>query len=1198
MKQEDADKKKLTELPDYAALKKLAAALWQENNAYHGAAVMVGAGFSRCGATTGDAQGKLPLWNDLSRILAEELRPDGTSHNVNISDPLRLAEEYCAFFGRQALYDLVKKEVNDAAWTPGQLHQSLLELPWSEVLTTNWDTLLERASRDVHRPLYSVVSKQQDLSSVRSPRIVKLHGTINVSDDLVFTSEDYRKYPQRYAAFVNFARQVFIENELCLLGFSGDDPNFMQWAGWVRDHLATHSRRIYLVGALNLSASKRKYLESINVAPIDIGSLVEDYDNHDEKHAQATKIILRALLDLKPKPAREWSPTRLTRPTLTWEENEKAHKEPEHAAALLEKQLPPLRRDRESYPNWLVCPGHTRWELQNQIGDPFPTARNLAAMSKDGRAHLLYEIAWRHRVTLQATPAWLVEELLLICDPSHPCVLTKKQQLEIAVLLLKNTRWFDDSESQSIEQKTIAILEQNQKYWPDSANELLFHKGLLARDRFQYEYLEQLADKLDETDPVWKLRKASLLSDIGRFEQSENLIAGAYKQLLGQHRNDQNSIYVLSRLAFAHWLLRGVEILKFDHSLDHYPSSYQDVKCSPWTHVEDLREKLDGALEKQRTKQKIEPLFDPGHYKDNSKNLSFNNTLHPLLLLDGLSNDGGMPLRWKSVSFLVEPATKVAELDDVDAVHRYSIAIRAASSDTSEVLKSSFSRTALACLQPSEVDELVKQCGEAIDYWLAKVPSESSGVRGYAVERLRVFCEVVARLSIRLAPDEAKRLFRFAVSLGKNQHFRHVWLFDPLRSLLSHSLQSVPGSEQFELLLDALSFPLKGEIGLNDHREWPNPVIENPGVRTENTAIDRRIDEIVDSIAPFSAESVQPLLRLLPLLKSGFLTEDERLKISSKIWGDSVGSKLPEMGLLKYVLLLLPAPDASHVKNLVRRYLFEAEGNQLFETSRLIDMANAAKARHVEELPSHKQAEDYFARLVAWRQKKEGALAGSIFAQEESATGELIGRALSLSVVPAMSTDLLTGESFGSLYAFYSEVGSREVIMAFAYFAASNASFAPRVEKMIRQQLHDKSGNSAACAAHAVLCWRELSDDPSVKRLVSSLITQVGVNQSAGLAALIWTANQMYRRGYLSKDEVAILLETVPVVFDASDYSRVVPASREAVGISLVRAACVRLAADAVAKGQDADGELARVLEQAKVDALPEVRFATHAVDD
>ncbi len=354
----------------------------------------------------------------------------------------------------------------------------------------------------MHYPVYSIVTKQEDLSSTHSPRIVKLHGTVNVTESLTFTQEDYRKYPHRHSAFVNFTRQVFIENELCLLGFSGDDPNFLQWAGWVRDQLATHARRIYLVGALDLTTSKRKYLESINIAPIDLGALVADYDDHDARHVEATRIFLQTLINLKPKQAWEWSPTLLHRSSLATEEFEKTTKNPDHAAALLERQLPALEADRQSYPGWLVCPTGLRWNLQTQINDPYPTARNISAMPPDSRAKLLYEIAWRHGVTYEATPAWLAQELLSICDPDKPCVLAKKQQLEVALLLLKNSRWFNNPESRSIEQATTVILEKNTKHWPEGAAELAFHQALIARDKFDYWEIKKIVGKILGRDTV------------------------------------------------------------------------------------------------------------------------------------------------------------------------------------------------------------------------------------------------------------------------------------------------------------------------------------------------------------------------------------------------------------------------------------------------------------------------------------------------------------------------------------------------------------------------------------------------------------------------------------------------------------------------------------------------------------------------
>lgn len=771
--------KDITQLDDYTKLKKLASALWQQNNSYHGAAIMIGAGFSRSAATTGDINKKLPLWFNFSELLTKEL-------SSSSSDPLRLAEEYNAYFGKQALHDLIKREINDSAWMPGELHKSLLELPWSEVLTTNWDTLLERASEDIHQPVYSIVSKQEDLSSARSPRIVKLHGTIDVTKDLIFTQEDYRKYPQQYAAFVNFSRQVFIENELCLLGFSGDDPNFLQWAGWVRDHLSTHSRRIYLVGALGLSSSKRKYLESINIAPIDLYNLVDDYDDSEIRHFEATKIFIQALQDLKPKKLWEWEPTHLHRSTITEDEINRRYQDNNYAAKLLEGQLASLEKDRLSYPNWLVCPNNKRFQLQTQINDPYPNPKNLSAMDEAFKAKLLYEIAWHHKITYEVLPIWLLNELLTVCDIDKPCILTKKQQLEIALILLKNTRWMDELESEPIIQTTKIILEKGKKYWSEISNELAYYDSILARDTFDYLLLETCIEKITVNEPIWKLRKASLLAELGKFDEGKKLIEKAYSELLKQYRNNHGSIYLLSHLAWANWLVRGINLGELKEKTRIFSFDFKEMKCDPWDYIEYSQRKISELLEKQR-EQEIEPLFEPGRYKDKSNTIIFSNELHPLLLLEGISNTVGMPLRWKHTSFLVEQATKIAELEDIDNIHRFSLAIRAANSDTSNILKKIFSRIGIACLDPKDVDFLISKTMSSIEYWCSKRDTQSEDVSRYAIDRLRVFIEVLARVSVRAASDQAKQIFRLAVCLGKNTKLQHLWLFDSIKDLIKFS---------------------------------------------------------------------------------------------------------------------------------------------------------------------------------------------------------------------------------------------------------------------------------------------------------------------------------------------------------------------------------------------------------------------------
>jgi hypothetical protein len=1184
-------RREITKLPDYSAVKKLAAALWQQDKdtSYHGAAIMIGAGFSRCAATTGDANKRLPLWVDLSSALAQDLSAS------NSTDPLRLAEEYFAYFGKQALHDLIKKEINDAAWSPGEIYKTLLELPWSEVMTTNWDTLLERAAMEVHQRVYSLVSRQEDLASAPAPRIVKLHGTINVTADLVFTQEDYRRYPQKHAAFVNFARQVFIENELVLLGFSGDDPNFLQWTGWVRDNLTTHARRIYLVGALHLTAAKRKYLESINIAPIDLWNLVTDYDDGDTGHAKATEIFLQALSSLKPKPSWKWSTTQLRRTTVTTEELDKTIRDPCFAASLLERQIPILASDRESYPGWLVCPSGVRWQLQTQLGNPFPNHQNISQLVPDSRAKLLYEIVWRHSVTYQVSPPWLIQEFLKICDPANPCILSKKKQMEIALHALKNTRWFDncDTEVRSVEKSATAILENNAHYWPESADELRFHQAIIARDKFDYPAIEKIVEGILGKDPICRLRKAALLVELGKFDEGETLIAEAYRELLSQYRNDRNSIYVFSRLAWAHWLLRGVQILKSDKPFEAFPSSYEDRKCDPWNHIENIKEIISKALEKQQKQQGIEPSFEPGRYNDNSNSVTFSNEVHPILLFEGVSSGTGMPLRWDGISFLVEPASRLVGLDDVDGMYRFSLAIRTANSDTADVLKKVFSRIQVACIPQNEATHLLNRCIQAIEYWTKHRSTGTRAQRGHALDRLRVFIEVLARVLVRATPEEAKRVFRLAMELGKNKALHHIWLFDALQHLIQYALESIPESQHHELLLDALLFPLQAEIGLTDHGKWPNPVIKHPGKRNPNTTLERRIDEIIDRIAHCSPASSPALLRLFALIKCDFLTANEKQKIAEKIWGATSNYQVvPETGLLNYVLLQLPSPDQSATRALVRNSLFEKKDSTLFEPSLMMDIANAAQAEKIKEFPDERQAIDYFNRLTVWRAKINDKDPFGFSDQEERQKGKFIGEALAQSIVPSLTAQVLTEENFDKLHSFYAEVDSPASMIALVYFAHTNEALNTKVERIIRRGLQDQSSNKVAHSAFALLKWRELANTTAVTKLISRLIYLIESGRTVGLPALLWTVHQMYNKGWLSEEDLVVLTDSIPALFDGAHYKRVDYASRDAVSVSFTRAACVKLARDILNKTQDKDSKLLRVLEEARNDALPEVRFA------
>ncbi|MDF3829786.1 MULTISPECIES: SIR2 family protein [unclassified Pseudocitrobacter] len=1144
--------KKISSIPDYPALEKLASSLWQQDNTYHGAAVMVGAGFSRSAATTGDARKKLPLWNDFSQVLAAELESKS-------SDPLHLAEEYCAYFGKLPLHDLIKRMVNDVAWCPGELHQSLLKLPWSEVLTTNWDTLLERASTELHSRVYSIVNKQSDLSGCRSPRIVKLHGTVDVTDELTFTQEDYRRYPQSSAAFVNFTRQVFIENELCLLGFSGEDPNFLQWAGWVRDNLTTHSRRIYLVGSLSLNGPKRKYLESINVTPIDLHELVAEFDDQDAKHLEATKIFLRYLEESKPVPVWEWGPTQLSPKTFNKEENPNSH-DPTYGAKLLESQLTILKQDRESYPGWLVCPVYLRGEVRSQICYPVPEPRHLLLMSAENREALLYEMVWRFDKSFESLPSWMTEELLKLCDPSKPCSLSKKKQLEMALFLLKSTRRMAPDEGENVIQITSSILEKGTKFWPESHNQLIYHQALVARDAFDYSALEELAEQIEGSSTVWKMRKAALYAELGKFKQGETFIAEACRELLVQYRHNRNSLYIQSRLAWAQWLHRGAAPWSVKNDLDKVTIDYQLSGCSPWDQIENIRNRINKEREEQLRQKAIEPSFEAGYYKDNSNRVTFSNELHPLQLFEGLSTTVGIPLRWLHMSFLTEPAVKLTDLEDLAHLDYLTLAIRAASSDDCGVMNSVFSRLKIACLPQTEVETLFSRCPPAIEYWSVKLMSDSGSDRLTVLTWLRVFIEVLARVSVRATPDQAIQHFRLACSLCDKTDFRHPRLRDALRHLAEFSLESIPEDQHFNVLPDALNVPLASEFDDSNPLEWINPIIQCPGMRVKNPTIDRRIDAIIDQITPNSAKSAPALERLLPLMSRGFLTPDERLKIQNRVWNEELDlTALPVTGLYPSVLLEIPSPDPNIGNRLIRKYLFDVQGDGLFDQVRLACMVNAALNDSAKVFPEPDRASELFERMVMWqRQKQEYDILGFLQQRDDQCV-RLIGKALARSVVPAIPQSDLTEANFQKLYHFGKEYDLPVVLIALPRFVYEGSVPSSTLEKILRRELQSRDSNTVAHAAYALLAWREQATPSTLENLITRFIMIVESGRIAGLQALIWTASEMYCKDFLDKESTASLIDALPVIFDNAAYENIAPSSRESVSISYVRAACIKL---------------------------------------
>jgi hypothetical protein len=305
----------MCDFPDRPHFEQLRRELWRGRRFGH-ATVMIGSGFSRNAERLPSAQREFPLWRTLAEELFNRLYPTALSmtpaqeqqrrETLLSASSTRLAQEFATEFGRQALDDLLLTMIPDMAYRPGRLHALLLELPWADVFTTNYDTLLERTRlTDIY---YEVVHTAADLPCKRAPRIFKLHGSFPSQRPFIITEDDFRTYPRIFAPLVNSVQQAMLEQCVLLLGFSGDDPNFLYWSGWVRDQLAEHTPKIYLAGVLNFTESQKRLLRDRHIIPIDLTRVVprSPGESSDSHHARATEWFLLSLKNGQPPDPLVW----------------------------------------------------------------------------------------------------------------------------------------------------------------------------------------------------------------------------------------------------------------------------------------------------------------------------------------------------------------------------------------------------------------------------------------------------------------------------------------------------------------------------------------------------------------------------------------------------------------------------------------------------------------------------------------------------------------------------------------------------------------------------------------------------------------------------------------------------------------------------------------------------------------------------
>ena len=908
-------------------LDEIADRLWSNN-----AAVMVGAGFSRNAKPVGSTSASFPSWNELGDSFFKKLHGRSPGEEARYLNLLKLAEQVEAAFGRPALDDFLRREIRDLTYEPSPLHSQLLNLPWQDVFTTNYDTLLERARASVTLNHYDVVAKKEDLLYANKPRIVKLHGNFP-SPPFVITEEDYRRYPSDHAPFVNTVRQSLLENTLCLIGFSGDDPNFLQWIGWIRDHIGKeNSPKIYLVGVFNtLSEADKKLFDGRGIVVVDLSVFSAD-------HERAFGEFLGYLNSRKSRAA-DW-PT-VSADALSWPTEAGSEK---YADIVAE-----WRRQRGEYPGWVVVPEDRRRSLWLYTEG---WLSHLSRMSSADRAQLdtpldldlAFEVAWRlDRCLLPLIgelPAFLEEVVTKYSDATlslpKNTVWTRTSVFEavanIRLWLLRHYREEGlDEEWQAV---TQALENDFARLLPEHRARFRLEEALQALFRFDpLEAKRLLADwQTNENLPFWEAKRAALMAELGEAAPARSILEtslSAIRQQLNLNPITKDFTLV-SQESVVMLLLWVVERGMTARGLDTDDSNRFDELSERWNEL--ARYRCDPRREIAWFSAR---LRNPAvRWKPESTTHSFDlgyvsTTIHGGIDAEAVAaygilrmyEDIGMPYRMEHMTFVKDPVEST-----LPRVRSYSPhwaltnIVRLGNAKAADEL---FDREYLAGLRSDEADRFLEIYLPAFERTIT-MANESDLSEAKSVELLaKTLPELFSRLCYKCSPAYRERLLGALRAIYGSKRRR---MFAEVGRFSDRLFDSMSVEELARAVPTLIDFPVPDGLNEIEMQEFFNPVrkVRLPAsVRRDALVVtEEKIDELLDRIAPRAHDREWTMTSLVWLYEQGKLNEQQSERLGEALWYGVEAPAVPVVpGYYSFACITLPHPSQIDPEPRVKEHL-------------------------------------------------------------------------------------------------------------------------------------------------------------------------------------------------------------------------------------------------------------------------------------
>lgn len=184
------------------------------------------------------------------------------------------------------------------------LHTKILTIPFSMIVSTEWDDLFEEAGRRMDPPVYpaSIATGQELLGLADTPKPVLIRplGSIRMGDSIMTRQMAAVKGPGS-TALPSFLASLFVTNHVLFLGYGVTDPVLLHYQWLFESEYGDQARRIWTRSYFfepGLTKAGADWLEQLGLRVLDPGTNLSNSDEEERefREQELLRLFLEELL--------------------------------------------------------------------------------------------------------------------------------------------------------------------------------------------------------------------------------------------------------------------------------------------------------------------------------------------------------------------------------------------------------------------------------------------------------------------------------------------------------------------------------------------------------------------------------------------------------------------------------------------------------------------------------------------------------------------------------------------------------------------------------------------------------------------------------------------------------------------------------------------------------------------------------------